>query len=147
MERLHNSFWYLHNASQLRAKVIYGKAIDLSDAVGMFDISVMAGILLHSRDPIGIICRCGELTKKRIVITESIWGGQSQLNEQQPIMTLIPSPQNASLDLWFLLSPKLIIQLLQVIGFPNIAIYTHNQLYIQGGGSSVPHYTIIGERV
>ncbi|WP_286224563.1 class I SAM-dependent methyltransferase [Polynucleobacter sp. HIN6] len=146
MKRLHNSFWYLHSASKSKAKVIYGKVIDLPDEVGMFDVSIMTGILLHARDPIGIICRCGELTNKRILITESIWGGQAQLNEQQPTMTLIPSPQNASLDLWFLLSPKLIIQLLQVIGFQNISIYTHNQLYVQGGGNLVPHYTIVGER-
>lgn len=146
MERLHNSFWYMHNATKSKAKVIYGKAVDLPDEVGMFDVSIMAGILLHSRDPIGIICRCGELAKDCIVITESIWGGQAQLNEQQPTMTLIPSLQNTNLDLWFLLSPKLIIQLLQVIGFKNISINTHNQTYVAGGNSVVPHYTIIGER-
>ena len=60
MERLHNSFWFVHSANKSKAKVIYGKAIELPDEVGTFDVSIMAGILLHSRDPIGIICRCGE---------------------------------------------------------------------------------------
>lgn len=146
MERLHNSFWYMHNAMNSKAKVIYGKVVDLPEEVGMFDVSIMTGILLHSRDPIGIICKCGELAKERIVITESIWGGQAQLNEQQPTMTLIPSLQNTNLDLWFLLTPKLIIQLLQVLGFGKISINTHNQIYVAGGNSVVPHYTIVAER-
>lgn len=147
MERLQNSWWFMHKASKSNAKMVYEKVVDLPDDVGMFDVSVMAGILLHSRDPMGIICKCAALTKDRIVITESLWGGQDQLNEQKPIMTLMPSPQNDSLDLWFLLSPKLIVQILQTIGFPKISIFAHNQIYVSGGGNAVPHYTIIAERI
>src|SRR6266853_5472236 len=54
MQQLKNSYWFSHAAHHSRAKVYYGNVYNLPTALGKFDISVMAPVLLHCRDPLRI---------------------------------------------------------------------------------------------
>ena len=53
--RIKNSFWFTRAAHDLRARLYYGDATSLPDALGHFDVAVMAAVLLHVRSPAAII--------------------------------------------------------------------------------------------
>jgi len=145
MERLQNSFWFLHKAAKLKSKVVYHRVTDIDDSIGIFDVSVVASILLHSRDPIGIICKCAELTSNRIVITELLLNAEEQLKAENRYIKLVPSVQNNVNDVWYQISPQLIIDLLMLLGFKKIGFQTHNQYYVTMGKQCL-HYTIVAEK-
>ena len=145
MKRLQNSFWFLHKAAKMKSKVIYSNVSEVSEAIGKFDVAMIASILLHSRDPIGIVCKCAEFTTKRIVITELLLNPQEQLKPENRYIKLVPSVQNNVSDIWYQISPQLIVDLLMVLGFSKFEFFTHNQMY-DTAKSQAPHYTIVAER-
>jgi 2-polyprenyl-3-methyl-5-hydroxy-6-metoxy-1,4-benzoquinol methylase len=67
MERLKNSYWFSHAAHQSKAKVYYGDVYNLPATLGQFDIAVMGSVLLHCRDPLRIIERCGKMARSLII--------------------------------------------------------------------------------
>lgn len=145
MRRLQNSFWFLHNATKMKSKVIYSNVNDVPNSIGKFDIAMIASILLHSRDPIGILCKCAELTTNRIVITELLLNPQEQLNPENRYIKLVPNVQNNVSDIWYQISPQVLVDLLMVLGFSKFEFFTHNQLY-DVVNSQAPHYTIVADR-
>jgi hypothetical protein len=142
MERLHNGFWYTHGKLGLKSRVIYARAQDLPDSVGPFDISFIGSVLIHCRDPMGVLCRCCELTKQRVVVAESIL---SRLVAKVPVMGLLPRPDNSAIDSWWLIPAETIETMLQVMGFTKTTITYYQQLNWSSQIWS-PHYTVVGER-
>ena len=107
--------------------------------------AMIASILLHSRDPIGILCKCAELTSKRIVITELLLNPEEQLKPENRYIKLVPNVNNNVSDIWYQISPQLLVDLLMVLGFSKFEFFTHNQTY-DTVNSQAPHYTIVAER-
>jgi len=145
MRRLQNSFWFLHHAAKMKSQVLYSRVMDVPSSIGKFDVSMIASILLHSRDPMGILCKCAELTTKRMVITELLLNPKEQLDPQNRYIKLVPSIQNNVSDVWYQISPQLIVDLLMVLGFTKFNYFTHDQYY-EAAKSQAPHYTLVAER-
>jgi len=142
MERLHNGFWFTHSKLGLKSKVIYSRVEDLPDSIGKFDIAVVAAVLIHSRDPMGILSRCGQLTTGRIVVTEAVW---KTLETVHPIMLLRPQPDNNIMDSWWDIPPRTIATMYQIMGFSNI-LYAEYPVFFWQNKHDVKTYTIVGER-
>jgi O-methyltransferase len=142
MQRLQNGFWFAHAKFGLKSKVIYARVQDLPDSIGKFDIAIIASVLIHSRDPMGIICRCAELTTQRIVVTES---APMKINAPFPIMVLRPTMQNTITDSWWTIPSETISTILQVLGFTKTVV-TETPNYFVGAKDPMPSYTVAAER-
>src|SRR5262249_31609464 len=89
MQQLKRSFWFSHTALHSKTKMYYGNVYNLPAALGEFDIAVMAAVLLHCRDPIGIVEQCGKRAKTLIIVDKF----HPDL-EGAPVCRLAPTPEN-----------------------------------------------------
>ena len=139
MRRLKNSYWFAHAANKSRAKLHYGDAYNLPDAIGEFDIALMANVLLHCRAPLQIVEQCARRAKT-LVIVEMFY---PEL-EGSSICRLAPSAENKQWDTWWHFSTDFFRQYLGVLGFLKVetAISAHTHLQT----TSYPMFTIIGSR-
>jgi len=142
MQRLYNGFWFTHSKMGLKSKLIYSRVTDLPDSIGKFDIAVIAAVLIHCRDPMGVLCRCGALTTNRIIVTEAVW---RKIDTPFPVMLLRPGNDNTIMDSWWDIPPQTIGTMFQVMGFSKLFYAEYPVLYYQLK-SEAPHYTIVGER-
>jgi len=142
LKRVHNGFWFTHRKLHLKARVIYERVQDLPLTIGPFDVSLIAAVLVHCRDPMGVLCRCCQLTRQRVVVTQSILGG---IKSTFPVMALVPSPDNGAIDSWWNIPAETVATMLQVMGFVKTNITYYQQLN-HAAQQWVPHYTVVGER-
>jgi len=122
IERIKNSYWFLHRAFGSKAKVHYGDTYELPRELGDFDISVLACILLHSKYPHTILENCARLTRQKIVITEPF--RQRQL--MQSSMEFLPVGKRWW-DTWWGFSPKFFMDVLSTMGFNHSKVTYHTQ--------------------
>ena len=120
MERLRNSFWFAHAAMDSGVTVHYGEAHALPDTLGHFDVSVLAAILEHARDPLGILNECARVTEETLIITEVLEPTLGDL----PIAKVVPTAENASWHTWWTFSPGFFRSYLPAIGFGDVTITT-----------------------
>lgn len=141
MQKLKNSFWFTHSRLNLNAKVYYGNAAALPDALGTFDVVLLGAILLHNRDPLTIIENCARLCNGTIIIVEQVI--ESLARVSSPIMRLAPSRENKILDTWWHFTPELLTRFLNIMGFAKTEVNHHSQIY---KGHEVPFFTIVAQR-
>lgn len=143
MEEIRNGFWFARRALDGSAQVHYGSAYELPAGLGRFDISVMASVLLHTRDPLRIIEGCARRTHRTMVIVERHWpelGGS-------PIARLEPSRDNGVWDTWWAFTPEFFVAYCGVLGFTETRVEFHEQRHISGGAEAqIPLFTVVAER-
>jgi SAM-dependent methyltransferase len=138
MARLRNSFWFAHAARGSSARVHYGDAYRLPDALGRFDVAVMASVLLHCHSPLLIIEQCARRADT-LIIVELLAGWR----DDAPVCRLVPTADNRKVDAWWLLSPHLLIQFCEVLGFCDTTVTTHEQLFM---GKPTKLFTLVAKR-
>ncbi len=148
LDRVHNSFWLAHRALRSGVRMAYGKVYEVPEGLGAFDVAVFGSILLHLRDPFRALEQVAALTRATIVVTDvlarrsllvpalSRWFG--------PAMTFLPSlepgaPRNA----WWHLTPRCVVRMLGVLGFPSATVTYHSQPYL---GRAVRLFTVVARR-
>ena len=136
MQQLKNSYWFSHAAHGSKAKVYYGDVYNLPDALGEFDIAVMAAVLLHCRDPLRIVEQCGRMARL-LIITD---GFHADL-EGKPVCRLVPTPEKFLWDTWWHFSTQFFTQFLRVMGFTTTQTSTHQQ-YHRGKAHTL--FTVVG---
>lgn len=124
MRRLKNSFWFAHAAHRSSARVHYGDAYRLPDALGQFDVALMACVLLHTHSPLRIIEQCAQRADTLIIVDML----RPRL-EGLPLSRLVPTAANRQWDVWWQFSSDFLIQFCEVLGFGNIQTTTHVQSY------------------
>ncbi len=140
-EMLKNSFWYTHNALGMNSKVHYGRANDLPLELGKFDVSVIAMVLTHMRDPISTIISCARRTTDKLVIVERLHVVKEA--QEKPILQLIPDSTNMRYDSWWYFSREFFSQLLTLMGFRDISF---NNVYCDVNGKQYPVTTIVAKK-
>jgi hypothetical protein len=65
-----NSFWYGHERTKSSASVYYGDSRYLPNTIGSFDIGVLGAVMLHSRDPAGMLISCANHVTDQLVIVD-----------------------------------------------------------------------------
>jgi SAM-dependent methyltransferase len=138
MQQLKNSYWFSHAAQHSKAKVYYGDVYNLPASLGDFDIAVMGSLLLHCRDPLGIVEQCGKKARS-LIITDMFHPDL----EGAPICRLAPTPQNFLWHTWWHFSTQFFAQFLAVMGFTTAGSLTHQQ-YHRGKAHTL--FTIVGEK-
>jgi hypothetical protein len=135
---LRNGFWFAYKQFHSRARVVYTNVYDLPPDIGNFDVAVLGMVLLHLRDPLLALSKCAEYANT-LIVTELLPSGLSD----QPVCRLLPSLDNPTYDTWWSISPAFLVQFLQVLGFPRIAVSSHSALF---RGSDYPLYTVAASR-
>jgi hypothetical protein len=120
MDRIKDSWWLTHAAFQSKAKIVYTDVYKLPDALGSFDIAVMAMVLLHCHSPLQIIEQCAKRAKS-LVITEFY----NPDLEGRPVCRLYPAPESEDYDTWWFFSTDIIKRFLQVMGFSSFHVSTY----------------------
>lgn len=95
LRQLRNSFWLVHHLFHSQAKVWYGDTYQMPDALGHFDVAVIAAVLLHKRSPVALLEQCARRADI-LIITEPCYGEL----EGSPICRLNPTPENRSFGGW-----------------------------------------------
>lgn len=143
MEKIRNGFWFAREATGARARVHYGSAYGLPARLGRFDASVLASILLHTRDPLRIIERCARLTDRTLLIVEQ---HHPEL-EGRPVARLAPTRENGVWDTWWAFSPEFFLAYCGVLGFTQTQVEFHEQRHISGGAEAqIPLFTVVAQR-
>lgn len=140
MKKLKASYWFAHHANQSKSKLLYGNVYELPEEIGKFDVSLIASVLLHCNNPLKIVEQCAKKSESIIIVDFF-----SQELEGRPICKLYPNVENNGLDTWWFFSTDFFIQFLKILGFTNIKIIKHVQIYM--GKPSHPLFTIVANRI
>lgn len=124
LNRLKNGYWYCHKRLGSRAACLYGDiyAIDAPDQ--SFDVTVLAQILVHLRDPITAISEACRLSRDTVVIAESVY------ESTNPAGILHASPTNRMPYIWWLLSVPAYRNLFAMFGFKIETVHTADYLCV-----------------
>lgn len=174
IKRINNSFWLCHRALGSHARMVYGTAYDIPQALGAVDISVFGCVLLHLRDPFLALQNALRLTSEKVIITESMateapnqdrvapYLGKvpmersvlrhfvpetSLVRADWPVLQFSPDFRNRRPDdayTWWLLTPEMIRQFIGVLGFERSETRYHSRAVAYGRRRLL--YTVVGHR-
>ncbi|HEX6190217.1 MAG TPA: hypothetical protein VFZ40_19340 [Pyrinomonadaceae bacterium] len=139
MRGMKNSYWFAHEAFKSKANVHYGSAYALPDELGRFDISVIACVLLHNKNPLTILENCARLTTDTIVVVENF--RQGQLSEVPA--EFLPKADERLWDTWWGFSPRYFVEILRSMGFPDHRVSFHQQIC---QGEPVDLFSVVARR-
>jgi SAM-dependent methyltransferase len=145
IHRLNNGFWFAHSAFGSNAKMVYGTVYDIPEDIGLFDVCTLGSILLHLRDPFQALHSISKHVRDAVVVTDVIPAhSASRLLEGGRLIEFLPDADSCSpIDTWYRLSPEIISEFLKILGFTNIIVSFHKQLF---KGREIQLYTIKGFR-
>lgn len=139
ISRIRNGFWYCHTKKGSAVELHEESAYDLPASLGMFDIGLLAAVLLHTRSPVGIMESVAKLVKDTIIITELYFEDL----EGQPVSRLAPGPNNPTCDTWWQFSTQFFVNYLAVLGFPYASVTLSNQKL---SDRIIPMFTVVARR-
>ena len=149
LRQINNSFWFCHAALQSKVKMVYGTVYDVPQTIGPVDVAFFGSILLHLRDPFFALQNALRLTRDTVIISEpTLMRPYNPLRLAPylvgPYAKFLPRfRKNQPDDSWWLLTPKLVQQMIGVLGFENSRVMYHYQMM---GGRKYFFYTIVGQR-
>jgi O-methyltransferase len=125
IERIRNSFWYLHSLKHSAVELYEANPYDIPDELGEFDIGLLASILLHCSSPVRMI----ESVSRRVKDTIIICDAYSEYLGNAPICRLVPAKDNSTIDTWWQFTPEFFVNYLGVLGFGTARVARHRQLF------------------
>jgi hypothetical protein len=145
LRRINNGFWLAHRNYRSRAKVTYGTVYEVPDDIGQFDICTFGSILLHLRDPFLALQRVSAHVKETAVVTDvAPTLTEERLPAGSRLIEFLPRASQCSpVETWWKLTPELVSEFLQILGFVHTSISFHYQLR---RGQEVQLYTVVGHR-
>jgi O-methyltransferase len=149
VERLQNTWWYMHHAYGSSAAMVRGDIYDLPADLGQFDVSVFAAILLHLREPWGAVSEAAARTTRRIIVTDLV--PQTGLPLDSNVMQFSPLATHEITN-WWLIYPGAVVKMLERLGFGRIRVIEHTQAHHLGhrmdeAPMAMPMYTVVGDRI
>jgi SAM-dependent methyltransferase len=124
LNEIKNSYWFCHDAFNSKARVHYGSAYELPAELGQFDVSVMACMLLHNKNPLRIIENCARLTRDEIIIVEPV----RKLQSAQAAAEFLPTGDEPWWDTWWGFTPRFFVNVLRSMGFTHSTVTHHTQI-------------------
>ena len=118
--------------------MVYGNVYDMSDALGEFDVAVLAAVLTHMRSPVEALTQCAKRAKT-IIVTDAF----RPETEITSMCRLVPTRENQDTGTWWHFSTSFIQQFLRVLGYEVSRPMIHTQDY---KGHPAQMFTIIGKR-
>ncbi len=159
LKYVQNAYWYTHNALNSNANVIYSHVNNISEKIGLYDISVMASVLLHLQNPFIALQNILSKTKEKAIVTDILPFSNSKIikfipnliknkllkliNNRMPIFYFLPNSNPGFIFEWWIISPKSIVNIAKLFGFEKSEITYHIQ---HRNGNPVQMYTVVCER-
>lgn len=150
IRRLNNGFWFAHKAFESAAKAVYGTVYEIPKTIGRFDVCTLGSILLHLRDPFLALQRVTDHVDETVVVTDLVSKFRGRILSAAELLTgsrlihfLPKAKQLAPFDSWWLLSPALVSEFLQILGFAHIQVSFHRQKYME---KELKLFTVVGHR-
>jgi hypothetical protein len=149
---IRNAYWLGHALTGSSAKVVYAHVNELPDALGHFDVAVLANVLQHLRDPLGGLMSVARRTNA-IVVTEADW--MHGIYDDVVGMVLFQGPVPYS---WFQVRLPVLTAFLAELGFVEQDVSHHEQILVatvdydgparrrEMGDVAVPHFTVTASR-
>ena len=141
IQRVRNSFWYLHRQYGSSVRVVETDPETLPVEVGEFDVGVFASVLLHCRSPFSVLEGCLAQVRETVIVTDL----HDSAMDGQPVCRLLPDVRHKQIDTWWALSPDFVVQALGVLGFGNARVTTHHQKR-DIDGQMIPLFTVVATR-
>jgi hypothetical protein len=141
IERIRNSFWYLHQLYDSSVECYEVDAYRIPPQPTKFDIGVVASVLLHVSSPVRMLESVAAVVGDRIILTERYFPELADW----AVCRLLPTAANGSLETWWEFSPKFFEQYLGVLGFPHVTVTRHRQFFATIG-EEWEMFTIVGAR-
>jgi O-methyltransferase len=107
MPYIRNTWWYTHRAFGLKARAVYADACALPEALGKFDVAVLAAVLLHTSNPHKIMAECAKHADAIIVTEVRYWDIE---DTAKPVIRLAPTAGNRMWDDWWHLTTANVAQ-------------------------------------
>jgi hypothetical protein len=142
IERVRNSFWYVHAQKQSTVQMIEVDPYKIPDTLGHFDVGVLAAVLLHCRRPFDILESVAKRTRKTLVVTEVY---NASLGEQAAC-AFLPHRGMDVVDTWWHFTPQFFVSALGLLGFTEARVNFHTQPQPSVGGRAVELFTVVCER-
>jgi hypothetical protein len=108
--KLKNAYWFAHARLQSKAQVFYGDIYTLPQALGHFDVAVMAMIISHLREPFQAMYSVSQLCDT-LIVTNPVYPGKAAL------ASFVPTVENGIAEAWWIPTAKCFRHMLEVIGF------------------------------
>jgi SAM-dependent methyltransferase len=142
LEASKNAYWLAHRLYKSSARLYCGDVYDLPEPLGLFDVVVVAQILVHLRDPIAGLEQAARRCSDTLIIAEGM------VDHPEPIMRLCGTLESGRPYAWFHLSTDLYRQLLSMLGFEIVRITEcQYSCHYPGYASSIPLTTIVARKV
>ncbi len=142
IERVRNSFWYVHREFNSSVRMIEVDPYKIPEAIGRFDIGVLAAVLLHCRRPFDLLESVALRTRKTVVVTEVY---NASLGEQAAC-AFLPHRGVEQVHTWWHFTPQFFISALGLLGFTEARVIFHSQPQPAEGGREVVLFTVVCER-
>jgi hypothetical protein len=145
IRRINNGFWLAHESYRSQARMTYGTVYEIPEDIGQFDICTFGSILLHLRDPFLALQRVSSHITETAVITDvvPVPRNNSPFADDRSIEFLPSAATCSPVETWWRLSPGVISEFLQILGFVHTRVSFHRQVW---EGNEVPLYTVVGSR-
>ena len=141
LESVKNAYWLAHRLYNSSARLYCGNVYNLPEALGQFDVVVVAQILVHLRDPIAALEQAARRCSDTLIITEGT------ADHAEPIMRLCGTLESGRPYAWFHLSRGLYRELLTMLGFEIVCITERRYIcHYPGYESLIPLTTIVARR-
>jgi len=141
IERIRNSFWYLHRLNQSDVELYEASAYALPDELGTFDTGLLACVLLHCSCPVRMIESVSRRVSRTLIICEVY---HEELGSD-PVCGLLPAGNNDLVDTWWRFSPTFFVNYLAVLGFTSSRVIRHRQ-FVPRSRTWVEMFTVVSNR-
>jgi hypothetical protein len=143
VKRTRNTFWLAHKALNSSVRLVESNVCDLDPRITGFDVAIIGNVMQHLRDPIGMLLDIADRAQT-VVVTEADW--RDGALDDKPIMELCTSAiARGTLASWFMVSPRLVEDILTLKGFSIVAREIHRRPYTPNAAQEpiwVRHYTV-----
>lgn len=140
LSKMKNSYWLSHQEYGSQARVWYGDVYQLPADLGLFDVVVVAQILVHLRDPIAALWSAANRSNDTIVIAEGMID-----QDKDTIMRFLGSAQGTAAATWWHLSTGLYREVLSMMGFKIVSVRTA-EYRCNDANQDIPITTIVARR-
>lgn len=138
--RLNNAFWFSHKLLNSKAKMVYAPIYNVPREIGQVDIITFGAILLHLQNPFGALRQAADLSREAVIVTDLHF----LPNINEPRLLFLPNHENLEYkDMWWYMTPELIIKMLGVLGFEKSSVVIHKQKHF---GQEKNLFTVVAKR-
>jgi len=145
------AFHYSKRLLRSRVSMRRGAVYDAPKVLPPSDVVLMGNVLAHFRDPLAAIEAACAVAQRRVIITEALWYREPGF-EREAAMRLCPRSHTPQVNhSWWQVTPSLVGEYLQILGFRLSSCIEHEQLFCHSDTDQqarmIPHFTTVAERV